>query len=34
VKGIQPFRTMFFAIGVTAQLTVLGYIVYAVFIAS
>jgi len=25
---------MFFAIGVTAQLTVLGYIVYAVFIAS
>ncbi|MFV8753209.1 MAPEG family protein [Nannocystaceae bacterium ST9] len=31
VKGIQPFRTMFFVIAFLAQLTSLGFIVYAVW---
>lgn len=31
VKGIQPFRTVAFAIGVTAQVTLLGFLVYGVF---
>jgi microsomal prostaglandin-E synthase 1 len=31
VKGIQPFRTVFFVLGFLAQLTSLGFIVFAVF---
>lgn len=31
VKGIQPFRTMFFAIGMLAQLTLIGALVWHVF---
>jgi prostaglandin-E synthase 1 len=31
VKSIQPFRTMFFAIGMLAQITMIGVLLWQVF---